>query len=54
MYYQMNDGNNYDGDDYDYALFSKKMKAQNLTKFLNSHSRVTVDWIEPLVHLEKT
>ena len=30
------------------------MKAQNLTKFLNSHPRVTVDWIEPLVHLEKT
>ena len=49
-----NDENNYDGDDYDYALFSKKMKAQNLTKFLNPHSRVTVDWIEPLVHLEKT
>ena len=32
----------------------EKMKAQNLTKFLNSHSRVTVDRIEPLVHLEKT
>ena len=30
------------------------MKAHNLTKFLNSHSRVTVDRIEPLVHLEKT
>ena len=32
----------------------EKMTAQKLTKFLNSHPRVTVDRIEPLVHLEKT
>ena len=31
----------------------EKMTAQNLTKFLNSHPRVTVDRIEPLVHLGK-
>ena len=49
-----NDENNYDGDDYDNELDAEGMKAQNLTKFLNSHPRVTVDRIEPLVHLEKT
>ena len=33
-------------------MMTRRMRILMLTKFLNSHPGVTVDWIKPLVHLK--